>query len=1028
MCRVFEYRTSSSIESWRAMSLRNVDFTSVKGIFVSCLGLLFATTFVCGAVAQDWLVDPIPYRTKSTLVGDGKQIIISNGLIERRFLLSPNAATVGFRNLTNGETILRGIKPEATVTLDGIEHSIGGLVGQENYAFLDPSIFPVLRTDPQSFQFQGYDIRPVLQERFAWRRARHHAPDAAWPPKGLELVLRYSMPSAVWKNANTSRDGRTLLLEDQLRTREPSWNWLTVDRGTKAADEKAPQVLTIGELEKVGDIQEANNIRQGLVFCGLPGQGNLLERVLPENTSCVEVEIAPGTDQDTSWGPGLALVWEDGILEVNLRPGDRGEHGHFELRNRGREQLATVDKFAHSDRGLDSNRRYSLRARWQNGEMRWDVADVTGLPEGAAREYHKLFDLGWDGRSPMAVRLGKSDRQGNATNTTVTRDGNSEDRKRTYCVFSNFVALGPWDENLIASVKSPAIQANVHYEFYDGLPAYCKWIEVVNPTEKELVLDRYCSDLLAAVEHTSEVDTLTIGLTPPNLHIETEMAFGGMTSQGANRRSYRWVEDPQYHTQVNYEKKTPCLLNVGPDLGPAQRIPPGETWSSYRGWVLSHDNYDRERCGLAVRKLMRCIAPWVTENPLMMHLTASDEVSVMRAIEQCEAVGFEMLILSFGSGFNLESMDPAVLEKARRYSEAAKAKGIEIGSYSLLASRSVSKKDDVVMRDGQKPAFGNSPCLKSEWGNRYFGKLYDFHRASGFTLLEHDGSYPGDSCASDAHPGHLGYEDSRWNQWDTISEFYRWCRSEGLFLNVPDHYFLVGSNKTGMGYREVNWSLPREQQLIHTRQNIYDGTWQKTPSMGWMFVPLTEYHGGGPKATIEPLDQNIAHYQNMLQSNLALGVQACYRGPRLYDTDRVKLMVRGEVEWYKKYRDILESDLIHGRRPDAMHLDWYLHANPSLPIQGMFVVFNPTAETLSEKVQIPMHYTGIRNEARIWDTRPSDPNGEEKRDGELPKGTVGEVRVVTPQETMEFEVSVPPFSMRSFAIEKWTSPSVPVPR
>jgi hypothetical protein len=41
-----------------------------------------------------------------------------------------------------------------------------------------------------------------------------------------------------------------------------------------------------------------------------------------------------------------------------------------------------------------------------------------------------------------------------------------------------------------------------------------------------------------------------------------------------------------------------------------------------------------------------------------------------------------------------------------------------------------------------------------------------------------------------------------------------------------------------MGYREVNWSLPRDRQIVLGRQNIYDGTWGKTSSMGWMFVPL----------------------------------------------------------------------------------------------------------------------------------------------------------------------------------------------
>ena len=59
-----------------------------------------------------------------------------------------------------------------------------------------------------------------------------------------------------------------------------------------------------------------------------------------------------------------------------------------------------------------------------------------------------------------------------------------------------------------------------------------------------------------------------------------------------------------------------------------------------------------------------------------------------------------------------------------------------------------------------------------------------------------------------------------------------WSIHITIYLNVPDHYFLSGSTKSGMGYREDNWSLPREQQLIHTRQNIFDGTWQKLPSMG----------------------------------------------------------------------------------------------------------------------------------------------------------------------------------------------------
>ena len=144
-----------------------------------------------------------------------------------------------------------------------------------------------------------------------------------------------------------------------------------------------------------------------------------------------------------------------------------------------------------------------------------------------------------------------------------------------------------------------------------------------------------------------------------------------------------------------------------------------------------------------------------------------------------------------------------------------------------------------------------------------------------------------------------------------------------------------------MGYREVNWSLPRAQQVLHTRQNIYDGAWTKLPSMGWMFVPLTEYHGGGAAATIEPLNEHLDHYEKMMMSNLGGGVQACYRGPRLYDTEETKAMVKASVDWFKKHRDVLEGDIIHLRRADGRDIDYWLNVNPGGKEKGLLLVFNP---------------------------------------------------------------------------------------
>ena len=192
-----------------------------------------------------------------------------------------------------------------------------------------------------------------------------------------------------------------------------------------------------------------------------------------------------------------------------------------------------------------------------------------------------------------------------------------------------------------------------------------------------------------------------------------------------------------------------------------------------------------------------------------------------------------------------------------------------------------------------------------------------------------------------------------------ISDFYKWCRGQGIYLNVPDHYFLAGSNKTGMCYRETNWSLPREQQVIHTRQNIFDGTWEKTPSMGWMFVPLTEYQGGGAAATIEPLKDHLEHYETRLANLFGAGVQACYRGPRLYDTDGTKAVVKQWVAFYKQHRAILDSDLIHLRRADGRDWDGWLHVNPSLKTCGLAMLYNPLPEPITRTISLPLYYTGL---------------------------------------------------------------------
>lgn len=656
----------------------------------------------------DWLVKPVRVGAGVYKSDSHKDIILSNGLISRTFRLIPNAATTSLQVLTTGEELIRGIKPEAEISIDGTHYEIGGLKGQPNYAFLAPEWIDTLRADPEAFQFTGFEVSQP-QIPFDWKRVRHHAAGAVWPPKGIHLRMDYTMPSE----------------------------------------------------------------------------------------------------------------------------------------------------------------------------------------------------------------------------------------------------------------KEQGVRLSVHYELYDGIPVFAKWLTVFNAGDTAFTVNSFTSEILAAVEYGGSVEARKYTAPPPNIHVETDYAFASMEVRDANHHVVHWEPDPEYLSQVNYRRLTPCLLNVGPEIGPAQIVEPGDTFTTFRTFVLPHDSFDRERQGLAQRRLYRILAPWTTENPLMMHARFADRERVQTAIDQCAEAGFEMVILTFGSGFNIEDEHPEHLAKMKQYADYARSKGVEIGGYSLLASRKIGDGQDVVMPEGQQPTFGNSPCLGSDWGRSYFQKLYRFYKASGFSLLEHDGSYPGDVCMAQYHSGHRGYYDSRWNQYRSLSQFYQWCRSQGIYLNIPDYYYLNGGNKCSMGYREVTWSLPREQQVIHTRQNIYDGTWTKLVTMGWMFVPLTEYHGGGTAATIEPLREHLDHYQRIIMSNLGAGVQACYRGPRLFDSPETKKMVSETVAWYKKHREVLEGDLIHLRRADGRDIDYWLMVNPGGQEKGALVVFNPLRKNIDKTIRVPLYYTGLETSAFV---------------------------------------------------------------
>ena len=95
----------------------------------------------------DWMIDPSAYAAEVIRTPDGHGIALTNGLVRRAFCLGPNVATIAFDNLVTGESILRSIRPEATLTIDNFELSVGGLVGQPIQHYLLPEWLDQMTAD-----------------------------------------------------------------------------------------------------------------------------------------------------------------------------------------------------------------------------------------------------------------------------------------------------------------------------------------------------------------------------------------------------------------------------------------------------------------------------------------------------------------------------------------------------------------------------------------------------------------------------------------------------------------------------------------------------------------------------------------------------------------------------------------------------------------------------------------------------------------------------------------------------------------
>lgn len=529
------------------------------------------------------------------------------------------------------------------------------------------------------------------------------------------------------------------------------------------------------------------------------------------------------------------------------------------------------------------------------------------------------------------------------------------------------------------SVKNIVVRVN--YEIYQGMPVMAKWIEVVNNGDKEVLLNEMETEVLAVnqdqVKRIHVESDFSFALVNADLQGSALMHYAGTPkAYHVGSSTTKWRVDKDYNTWASHNQAEDkflgfphhnLLVSTLP-MGPNTRIGRETPFKSYVTFELLQDSDDRERQSLGHRRMYKKLAPQTTESLLTGGITSHDEVKLKGFIDQMAELGMERLDIQAWPGISHDNLDSAYVQHWRKIASYARERGIIMGGYELqVASRGRGEKVDCVHPETGKPGslFGQSVCIASDWKDSYYSDMWEFFEKTGLKTYNMDGPYHGDPCASTVHPHHTGLDDSQWRQWQSQVEVLHELQRRDMYVPIPDWYFLNGQCATGMGYREASSNLTPQQQQLLGRQYIYDGTWHKLPTMGWLGIQLVGFYTNDPRVGLEPLCDNIDRYESQLVQFLGSGCQFTIRGNRLYDTPQTKAMVSKWINWFKEYRDILTSEIIHVNRPTGRDLDCLMHVNPFIRHKGMVVVFNPTNREIEKKLRLPLYYTGLKGKATV---------------------------------------------------------------
>jgi hypothetical protein len=185
------------------------------------------------------------------------------------------------------------------------------------------------------------------------------------------------------------------------------------------------------------------------------------------------------------------------------------------------------------------------------------------------------------------------------------------------------------------------------------------------------------------------------------------------------------------------------------------------------------------------------------------------------------------------------------------------------------------------------------------------------------------------------------------------------CPSCGLYLSVPDPYYLQGGiNTEPIGFTDA-WGRVADNDEFLTYGRIYqhDGLYWKPPGLGSIGFDMGRAGAQNSTEELRFLETGLLQFFGIAGWGLSSSAG------HVYKTAPAKALLTKYVSWNKAHRRILNGDILHVRRPTGRSWDCIGHADPAPPRpgvdpRGLFLFFNPTEQNISTVATLPLYYTG----------------------------------------------------------------------